>query len=73
MGEDQKQPFQLSFNRFLRVAFQMLHLGHHPSGGGAETRVGFIVTNLTLPSRAVVRFYNKRAPPNSGLRKASRR
>jgi hypothetical protein len=23
--------------------------------------VGFIVTNLTLPSRAVVRFYNKRA------------
>jgi hypothetical protein len=23
-------------------------------------RVGFIVTNLTLPSRAVVRFYNKR-------------
>ena len=23
-------------------------------------RVGFIVTNLTLPNRAVVRFYNKR-------------
>jgi hypothetical protein len=23
-------------------------------------RVGFIVTNLSLPSRAVVRFYNKR-------------
>ncbi len=23
-------------------------------------RVGFIVTNLTLPSRALVRFYNKR-------------
>jgi hypothetical protein len=23
-------------------------------------RVGFLVTNLTLPSRAVVRFYNKR-------------
>ena len=23
-------------------------------------RVGFIVTNLELPSRAVVRFYNKR-------------
>ena len=22
MGEDQKQPFQMSFNRFLRVAFQ---------------------------------------------------
>jgi DDE family transposase len=25
-------------------------------------RVGFIVTNLTLPSRAVVRFYSKRVP-----------
>jgi hypothetical protein len=23
-------------------------------------RIGFVVTNLTLPSRAVVRFYNKR-------------
>ena len=23
-------------------------------------RVGFIITNLSLPSRAVVRFYNKR-------------
>ena len=23
-------------------------------------RIGFIVTNMTLPSRAVVRFYNKR-------------
>jgi hypothetical protein len=35
------------------------------SKGGASCselspRVGFIVTNLTLPSRAVVRFYNKR-------------
>jgi len=27
---------------------------------GVVPRVGFIVTNLTLPSRAVVRFYNKR-------------
>ena len=36
-------------------------------------RVGFIVTNMTLPSRAVVRFYNKRALPSSGLRKANRR
>src|SRR2546422_2534907 len=32
---------------------------HHP--GELFPRVGFIVTNLTLPSRAVVRFYNKRA------------
>jgi len=28
--------------------------------GGLFPRVGFIVTNLTLPCRAVVRFYNKR-------------
>ena len=31
---------------------------HH--SGELFPRVGFIVTNLTLPSRAVVRFYNKR-------------
>jgi hypothetical protein len=31
---------------------------HHP--GELYLQVGFIVTNLTLPSRAVVRFYNKR-------------
>ena len=31
---------------------------HHP--GVLFPRVGSIVTNLTLPSRAVVRFYNKR-------------
>ena len=31
---------------------------HHP--GELFPRVGFIVTNLQLPSRAVVRFYNKR-------------
>ena len=31
---------------------------HHP--GALFPRVGFIVTNWTLPSRAVVRFYNKR-------------
>ena len=31
---------------------------HHP--GELFLRVGFIVTNLKLPSRAVVRFYNKR-------------
>jgi hypothetical protein len=35
-------------------------------------RVGFIVTNLTAASRAVVRFYNKRGTLNSGSRKASR-
>ena len=31
---------------------------HH--SGELFPRVGFIVTNLTLPNRAVVRFYNKR-------------
>lgn len=31
---------------------------HHP--GELFPRAGFIVTNLTLPSRPVVRFYNKR-------------
>jgi len=31
---------------------------HH--AGELFPRVGFIVTNLNLPSRAVVRFYNKR-------------
>ena len=31
---------------------------HHP--GELFPRVGFVVTNLTLPRRAVVRFYNKR-------------
>lgn len=31
---------------------------HHV--GELFPRVGFIVTNLTLPNRAVVRFYNKR-------------
>ena len=33
-------------------------VAHHL--GELYPRVGFIVTNLTLPSRAVVRFYNKR-------------
>src|SRR5437867_3762563 len=38
-------------------------------------RVGFIVTNLRLPNRAVVRFYNKRgaARPRNGSKRASRR
>ena len=37
---------------------------HHP--GELFPRVRFIVTNLTLPSRAVVRFYNKRGTAGSG-------
>jgi len=31
-----------------------------PHAGELFPRIGFIVTNLTLPSRGVVRFYNKR-------------
>ena len=31
-------------------------------------RVGFIVTNLELPSRAVVRFYNKRGTAEQGIK-----
>jgi hypothetical protein len=63
MGEGQKQGFRLSFNRFLRVDFQGSRV---TSNGGLllvrelYLRVGFIVTDLMLPSRAVVRFYNKR-------------
>ena len=36
-------------------------------------RVGFIVTNLTLPSRAVVRFYNKRGTAEQWISAISRR
>ena len=35
-----------------------LNVEHHR--GELFPRVGFIVTNMTLPSRSVVRFYNKR-------------
>ena len=41
--------------------------------GEVFPRVGFIVTNLSLPSRPVVRFYNKVVRRSSGSRKASRR
>jgi hypothetical protein len=44
---------------------------HH--AGELFPRIGFIVTNLETPSRAVVRFYNKRGRRSSGSRKASRR
>ena len=44
---------------------------HHV--GELFPRVGFIVTNLTLPNRAVVRFYNKRGTAEHGSRKVSRR
>ena len=36
----------------------MAKVEHH--AGELFPRVGFIVTNLQIPNRAVVRFYNKR-------------
>jgi len=58
MGETQDQPFQLSCSASLKI----------DHAGELFPRLGFTVTNLTLPSRAVVRFYNKRgtAEPMSG-------
>lgn len=41
---------------------------HH--AGELFPRVGFIVTNLTLPSRAVVRFYNKRGTAEQWIKEA---
>ena len=64
MGEKEAEPFQFTFNGFLKVAFQgsrvtvVAKVERH--GGELFPRVGFIVTNLALPNRAVVRFYNKR-------------
>ena len=47
-------------------------VGHH--AGELFLRVGFIVTNLPPPSRAVVRFYNTRGTAEQWIsRKASRR
>jgi Transposase DDE domain group 1 len=39
---------------------------HH--AGELFPRVGFIVTNLPLPNRAVVRFYNKRGTPEQWIK-----
>ena len=39
---------------------------HHR--GELFPRVGFIVTNMTLPSRSVVRFYNKRGPAEQWIK-----
>jgi hypothetical protein len=43
---------------------------HHQ--GELFPRVGFIVTNLTLPSRAVVRFYNKRGTAEQWIKEGKR-
>jgi len=44
---------------------------HH--AGELFPRAGFIVTNQTLPGRAVVRFYNKRGTVEQWIKEASRR
>jgi hypothetical protein len=44
-----------SWNQARRVVAKVEH-----QQGELFPRVGFIVTNLSLPSRSVVRFYNKR-------------
>jgi hypothetical protein len=44
---------------------------HH--AGELFPRVGFIVTNLTLPNRAVVRFYNKRGTAEQWIKEGNRR
>jgi hypothetical protein len=36
-------------------------------------RVGFIVTNLTMASRAVARFYNKRGTAEQWIKEGSKR
>ena len=64
VGRSSKKPL-VEFKGFLYQAASwktarrvVAKVEHHP--GELFPRVGFIVTNLTLPSRAVVRFYNKR-------------
>ncbi len=42
---------------------------HH--AGELFPRVGFIVTNLNLPSRAVVRFYNKRGTAEQWIKEGN--
>jgi hypothetical protein len=43
---------------------------HHR--GELFPRVGFIVTNLSLPSRAVVRLYNKRGTAEQWIKEGRR-
>jgi hypothetical protein len=43
------------------------------SAGELFPRVGFIVTNMALPSRSVVRFYNKRGTAEQWIKEGSRR
>ncbi len=63
VGRPSKKP-QVEYKAFLYQAESwktarrvVAKVEHHP--GELFPRVGFVATNLTLPSRAVVRFYNK--------------
>jgi hypothetical protein len=53
VGEKQNHPFNFPSTGFCASIFK-------DHAGELFPRVGFIVTNRELPSRAVVRFYNKR-------------
>src|SRR3990167_5446822 len=58
-GEQEQRAYD---GHFESTCYHPLLLFHREGDclGEMFPRVGFIVTNLTLPSRAVVRFYNKR-------------
>jgi hypothetical protein len=64
MGRPNYKPIMLYKNFLYNVASWTAarrveaKVEHH--AGELLPRIGFVVTNLTLPSRAVVRFYNKR-------------
>ena len=64
------QEFPLSGEELDYAQTGVAKVEHHR--GELFPRVGFIVTNMTLPSRSVVRFYNKRGTAEPGSRKASR-
>jgi hypothetical protein len=47
--------------------------GSTPGAEELFPRVGFIVTNLETPSRAVVRFYNKRGTAEQWIKEGKQR
>jgi len=57
-----------SWKRARRVVAKVVH-----HAGELLPRVDFIVTNLTLPSRGVVRFYKKRGTSEQWIKEGSRR
>ena len=63
--------FQYQANSWTMPRRVVAKVEHH--AGELFPRVGFIVTNLPLPNRAVVRFYNKRGIAEHGSKRESRR